>query len=218
MSWLSQLLHPGRGYDRAKAASQQYYNTANQTLTPYTQGGVAANDKLNNYYDQLSHPEKLQDEWSRNYKESDAAKHLEQSAIDRGMNVAGANGLIGSSAALNNIQQEATDIRDRDQKQYMHDLMEKYLAGIGITTNQFNTGAGTASTQAQQAMNQGQTEAGLDFGKYNAGPNLLGQGASSIMQMLTQYLTGGMGGGQRPSSSPSNYGSGMYIPSQGGGY
>lgn len=225
MSWLSNLLHPGRAYDKAKETSQNYYNQAQNQLNPYAQGGVAANDKLNQFLESLSNPGKLQEEWSKGYEESPYAKQLEQGSIDRGLNAAGSMGLMGSSAALNNIQEEGSDIMNKDRQSYMNDIMNKYLAGMGIATNQFNTGAGAAGQQSQNAMNQGQNEAGLDFGQANAGPNMLMQLLSSLGQGGMQYLTGGMGKGgfgrgmfTPEQKMPNYYGQGMMVSPTGGGY
>jgi hypothetical protein len=223
MSWLSNLLHPGNAYDKAKETSQNYYNQAQAKLNPYSQGGTEANEKLNRLFEALSNPGGLQEQWGKGYEESPYARQLEQGSIDRGLNAAGSMGLMGSSAALNNIQEEGSDIMNKDRQQYMNDLMQKYLAGLGIATNQFNTGAGAAGTQSQNAINQGNTEAGLDFGKYNAGPNMLMQLLSGGAQLGTNYLTGGMGQGSfgrgmwTPSSPmPNYYGQGMFMPPNGG--
>ncbi len=207
MSWFSQLMHPGKGYDQAKQTTQNYYNDAQGKLDPYSQGGVAANDKLNAFLDMLSNPEKLQSQWSSGYEESPQAKQLEQGAMDRGLNSAGSMGLMGSSAALNNIQDESTNIMNNDRKSYMDDLMNKYLAGLGIATNQFNTGASTANQQSNNAINQGTTEANLNFGKYNAGPNMLTGGMGALMKFIESMNNNG------------GNGSGMFTsPSTNGGY
>lgn len=215
MSWLSQLFHPGKGYDKAKDKSQDYYNKANDALQtnlgPYAQGGMTANDKLNQFLESLSDPGKLQSDWSKGYEESPYAKQLQQGSIDKGLNAAGSMGLMGSSAALNNIQEEGSDIMQKDRQQYMNDLMQKYLAGMGIATNQFNTGANAASQigtgQSQNAMNQGTTEANLEFGKYNAGPNMITGGLGALMKFIESMNNGG-----------GNYGKGMYNAPNGGGY
>lgn len=199
MSWLSQLFHPGKGYDNAKETSQKYYNDAQSGLNPYNQNGQAAQQQLMDFLKNLSDPSKLQEEWGKNYKESDYAKQLGQSSIDKGLNAAGSMGLIGSSAALNNIQEEGSDIMAKDRQQYMDDLMKKYMAGIGLGENISGMGAAAAGQQSQNAMNQGTTEANLDFGKYNAGPNMITGGIGALMKFLESM-----------NNSGSNYGKGMY--------
>ena len=199
MSWLSQLFHPGKGYDNAKETSQKYYNDAQSGLNPYNQNGQAAQQQLMDFLKNLSDPSKLQEEWGKGYKESDYAKQLGQSSIDKGLNAAGSMGLMGSSAALNNIQEEGSDIMAKDRQQYMDDLMKKYMTGIGLGENISGTGAAAAGQQSQNAMNQGTTEANLDFGKYNAGPNMITGGIGALMKFLESMNNGG-----------SNYGKGMY--------
>lgn len=224
MSWLSDLLHPGRAYGRANAASNNYYNAAQNQIAPYAQGGMAANDKLNQLLSSLSNPGELQNQWSSGYEESPYARQLEQSSLDRGLNAASAMGLGGSSAALNNIQETGSNIMNQDRQNYMNDLMQKYLSGVGIAQNQFGTGASAANQFGANAMNQGSNAAGLSFGQSNAGPNMLTQLLSTIGQGGTQWLTGGFGKGDfgRGQFSPEQpmpnyYGQGMFISPYGGG-
>lgn len=195
MSWLTQLFNPGKGYAQAQQTSNNYYNQAQGNLNPYAQGGVAANDKLNQFLESLSNPGKLQSEWSQGYEESPYAKQLEQGSIDRGLNAAGSMGLMGSSAALNNIQEEGSDIMQKDRQNYMKDMMEKYLQGIGIASNQFGTGASAANQQSQNNMNQGTTEANLNFGKYNAGPSMITGTLSALMKLMESMAGGAAAGG-----------------------
>lgn len=206
MSWLSNLLHPGGGYDKAKHATQNYYNQAQDQLNPYNQNGVSAQQQLMEYLKNLSDPSKLQDEWGKNYTESEHAKNLEQGAMDRGLNTAGSMGLMGSSAALNNIQDESTDIMNKDKQQYMDDLMKKYMAAIGLGSDISHTGASAAGQQSTNAMNQGTTEANLNFGKYNSGPNMITGGIGALMKFLESM------------NNPGGAGGGMYRPPSGGGY
>lgn len=225
MSWLSNLLHPGRAYDQASQASQNYYNTAQNQVAPYAQGGMVANDKLNQFLASLSNPGGLQNEWAQGYEESPYARQLEQGSIDRGLNAASSMGLGGSSAALSNIQETGSNIMNQDRQQYMQDLMQKYLSGVGIAQNQFETGASAANQFGANAMNQGNNAAGLAFGQANAGPNMLTQLLSTLGQGGAQYLTGafGKGGFGRGQFSPEQpiqnyYGQGMFVQPYGGGY
>jgi len=211
MSWLSQLLNPGGGYKKANQTMQNYYNQAQGNLSPYNQNGQAAQQQLMEYLKNLSNPAALQEGWGKNYKESDYGKNLEREATQRGQDYASSMGLGGSSAAMNNAQKVGAGIRDKDQQQYMDDLMKKYLAGMGLGENISQTGAGAAGQMSNNAMNQGQNQANMEFGQYNAGPNALAGGASWISNLIQQYLNGGMGQG--------GYGRGMFTPSNGqGGY
>ena len=214
---------PTEGYDDAIAASGRRYDESLGYLKPYSEGGMVANDKLNELFKQLSNPQGLENQWSSGYQESPYAKQLERGSFDRGLNAASSMGLGGSSAALNNIQEESSGIMNQDRQQYMNDLMQKYLAGMGIVQNQFNTGAGAAGSMAGNAIGQGNNEAGLAFGRANAQNNqnagLLGSIASIGLAPFTGGMSlmglpgmiSGMGGGG------GGAGSGMFKnPSMGG--
>lgn len=206
MSWLSGLLHPKRAYDKAAQISQQGYNQAQGYMSPYYNAGIGANDFLTQQRDMLSNPAGLENKWAQSYETSPYAQQLQTQAMDSGMNAAGSMGLLGSSAALGNLQQGASNIMNADRQQYMQDLMQKYLTGVGIGQGQFNTGAGMAANMGQNAIGNANTQAGLAFGGQNAGPNMLMQLLSTLGQGGMQYLTGGMGKG--------DYGRGMWQPSQ----
>lgn len=209
MSWLSSLLHPGRAYDKASQASQQGYNQAQGYMNPYYNAGVGANDFLTQQRDMLSNPAELQNKWAESYETSPYAKQLQTQAMDSGMNAAGSMGLLGSSAALGNLQQGASNIMNADRQQYMQDLMQKYLTGVGIGQGQFNTGAGMATNMGNNAINQGNTQGEIAFGKGTAGSNMLMQLLGSLGRGGIQYLTGGMGGmmgGMGGGDSQQNYG------------
>ena len=146
--------------------------------------------------EKLKNPGALQDEWSKGYTESQYAKNLEGGAKERGQEDASSMGLMGSSAALSNIQNSSSNIMEKDRQQYMNDMMQKYMTGLGIGQNVYGTGANMASQGAQAAQQQGENNAGLQFGKYNAGPNMLGNMGGKMMDMIMQYMTGGFGGGK----------------------
>ncbi len=184
MSWLSQLFHPGGAYDTAASASKQGYEEGKGLRQPYIDKGGEAGNDLMEQLKKLFNPGGLQDEWSNNYETSASGKQDIANAQAQGLDTASSMGLGGSSTALNNIQQTTSDIGQKDKQQYMKDLMEKYLSGIGLGTNIFNTGAATANAGAGSAEGQGDTQAGLNFGKYNAGPNMITGGLGAIMKFI----------------------------------
>ncbi len=74
------------------------------------------------------------------------------------------------------------NIQNADKQQYLQDLMDKYKSGIGIGENMYGTGANAANQFGQNAMNQGQNSAQMQYNQKNAQGNLfgniLGTGAS----------------------------------------
>lgn len=195
MSWLSQLLHPSGGYDKAQEAMNQYYNQSQGYLNPFIQGGQQAFNPTFSAMNQLLDPAALQNKWIQSYQESPAAKQAQGLAKEQGLDAASAMGLMGSSTALNALQHGASDISLADRQNYLNDLMQKYQLGTGIGQNLYNTGAGAAGQAAGNAMNMGQQSAQNAFNRYNAPGQLIGQGAGMIGKTLMDYLTGAFGHG-----------------------
>ncbi len=195
MSWLSELFHPERAYDKASQTSDKYYQQSQGFNKPYADRGNAAGNDLMGMLQKLMNPGKLQDEWSKGYETSDYAKQTGDAAQTAGLDAASAMGLGGSSAALSNIQKDRSNIVGADKQQYMNDLMQKYMQSIGIGENLSGTGAGAVTNMSNNATKQGEDQAGLEYGKNSAGgnflANLLGKGAS----IFGNYLTGGFGSG-----------------------
>lgn len=192
MSWLSQLFHPGGAYDTASKSSKEGYEEGKGLRQPYIDNGGEAGNDLMEQLKKLFNPGGLQDEWSNNYETSASGKQDQANAQANGLDAASSMGLGGSSAALNNIQNRTSDIGQKDKQQYMKDLMEKYMAGIGLGKDIYNTGATTANAGADSATQQGDTQGGLNFGKYNSGPNMLTGGMGAIMKAIEAYLSGGV--------------------------
>jgi hypothetical protein len=193
MSWLSEFLNPGAAYNRAAQKEQQSYNESQGYRQPYLQYGQTGGNALTDFLNNLKDPAKLQDEWSKGYSESPYAKQLTQENTAQGMDQASAMGLGGSSAALQNVQKGAGDIMQKDRQNYMNDLMQKYLAGIGIGTNMFNTGAGMAEGAAGGAQRHGENQAEYTFGEGAANNQ---QRSTQIMALIAQMLgNAGTGGG-----------------------
>ncbi len=188
-------MHPGRAYAGAQDVLNNYYNQAQGYQQPYNQMGINQGANQNKYIEALMNPQALEDQWSKGYKESDAAKNLEDMAQQHGLNAASGLGLNGSSAALDAIQAGTSRIGAEDRQQYLNDLMEKYKMGAGLSQNIFNTGANAANQMGQNAMNMGTNSAGLKFNEMNAGGSQLGQVGGAAMKALMDYLTGGFGTG-----------------------
>lgn len=195
MSWLSSFLHPDRGYKNANDVLTNAYNEGKGFQQPYNQNGQNQASILQEMIDKLSHPEKLQDEWSKGYTESGAAKDAENFATQHGVNAASSLGLNGSNTALNAIQSGTTQIGNQDKQKYLDDLMNKYTTGIQTAQGIYNTGAQTAGQMGQNANQFGQNSAGLKFGETNAPGEMFGKTAGTAAKLIMDYLTGGMGSG-----------------------
>jgi hypothetical protein len=174
MSWLSSFLHPRRGYDAAQGQLDKYYQDAQGYQKPYMDQGQAAYGNLSDMMKSLLDPAALQSKWASGYQESDAAKNLENTATQHGLNAASSMGIMGSTPALQAIQQGTSQISAADRQQYLNDLMQKYLSGAGIAQGIYGTGANAANNMSGNAMNMGQNAAQMAYNQQNAGGNSFG--------------------------------------------
>ena len=147
-------------------------------------------------------PEQLESKWASSYNTSPYAQRMIDINNQQGQEAASSMGLNGSSAALNNIQQGAGDITARDRKQYLDDLMQKYMVGIGLGQNLYGIGANSAQSMGQNEINRGRDLSGLEYNK-DAAPsammnNLLGQGITAGFNKLG----GNPGTATTPGSNP----------------
>jgi hypothetical protein len=180
MSWLSTFLNPGAGYKDALKEMEKYYQNGQGYQQPYNQQGQDQYKTLMEYINSLSHPEELQNKWAEGYSESPAAKQAEEMARQRGLEAASSQGLMGSTPATQAIQAGTAQIGIEDRQKYLDDLMQKYLAGAGLSQGIYGTGANAAGQMGQNSMNMGQNAANLKFGERMAGPDLLGKGIGAI--------------------------------------
>ena len=188
MSWFSSWLHPQKGYDKAQEQLNQYYNEAQGNLQPYNQNGQNAFGGINQAMQNLLNPQTLQDQWSKGYQESDLAKQNEAMASQHGLDAASSMGLMASSPAIQAIQSGTSGIVAADRQKYLDDLMQKYMAGIGIGQNVYNTGANSANALSQNAMNMGQNSAEMAYGKENSGGNMFNSLIGTGAGLAASYL------------------------------
>lgn len=190
MSWFSEMMHPGRSYDKAQAAKDAFYKSSQGTRQPYIDRGERGGINLEEMMSKLMNPGQLQDEWSKGYTESPYAKQLEAQNQTSGLDAASAMGLGGSSAALTNIQKGSGDIVQKDRQNYMDDMMKKYMAAMGIGGSLYGTGASMGDKNATGQENQGDWTATNNFNKNSSGSNML--------QQILSMLGGAAGGGAFP--------------------
>lgn len=174
MSWLSSLLHPERGYKKAGNTLDRYYTEGQGYIRPYQQHGLDEFPTLQEQLNKLMNPAGLQDEWMKNYIESEQAKRTKTLAQNQGLDAASSMGLLGSTPALGAIQEGTTNIGLQDRQNYLDALMQKYLQGINGAMGIYNTGANAGNQLANNALNTGNNQAQLKYGQTNAQGSMLG--------------------------------------------
>jgi hypothetical protein len=191
---ISSILNPAKGYDDAAKQIQRAWEDAQKYQKPYQQAGVDQLGLLTGAENSLLDPSKLLADWMGKYETSPYAQKSMENAKESGMGAASSMGLLGSSSALQNIQNSSSDIMNADRQQFLNDLMQKYMAGIGIGQNIYGIGAQTAGNMAQQRLGVGENLGQAAYGSQNAMGdflrNMLGMGA----KMYMQSQMGGAGG------------------------
>lgn len=191
---ISSFFDPGEAWSRAGKAENEGFDQAQGYQKPFWQQGLDQYGNLNTAAGKLMNPADLQNEWAKNYETSPYAQQLLKQNQASGMDAASAMGLSGSSAALGNIQQGAGNIVSQDRQQYMNDLMQKYMAGIGLGTSLYNTGAQAGQNLGQQSMTHGENQAQLQYGRYNAPGQLFANLLNTGIKAGTGYMGGGWAG------------------------
>lgn len=194
MGLFSSFFHPERGYEKAQDEMQQYYNQAQNFQKPYNQFGQEAYGPLSGAMQALLNPEGLMSRFQNAYTESPSAKYAENLAGEHGMNAASSMGLLGSTPALQVIQEGKSRIGLEDRDSYINRLIQQYLQGAGIAGNIYNTGASTASNMGSNAMRMGENASQLAYNRENAPGGLFGSLLGLGGSIAGSALSGPMGG------------------------
>jgi hypothetical protein len=190
-SMINSFLHPEQGYEDAAKKMEDAWRQAQGFEDPYRQAGIGQLDRLNTAENQLLDPSALLSSWMSKYQESPFAQKSMQNAKESGLDTASSMGLMGSSAALNNIQQSSSDIMNKDRSQYLSDLMQKYMAGIGVGQNIYGIGANMAGAMGNQAIGAGEDQAQAAYGARNSPGELLKDMLAMAAKGAGQYYSGG---------------------------
>ena len=208
MSWLSSFLHPDRAYKGAQDQLNQGYNNAQGYQQPFMNNGVNAGGQLNTAMNNLLNPEELQNKWAQGYKTSDVAKNNMGLANQQGLDAASSMGLMGSTPAIQAIQAGTSQIGAQDQQNYLNDLMQKYMQGVGIGQNFYNTGANAAGQMGQNSMTHGQDSANMTHGQKSSGGNMLSNIVGRAIPAAAGWALGGPVGGIMGMMGSDMYGGG----------
>src|ERR1700723_2433224 len=165
MSWISSIpivggpldsmLHPERGYKDAAEQMQKFWQQAQGFEKPYMEAGTNQLPQLQGAEKSLMDPSGLLAKWMGSYNMSPYAEKSMSNAKSAGLDAASSMGLMGSSSALQNIQNSSSDIMNADRQQYLADLMQKYMTGIGVGQDIYKTGATSAGNLAKGALGVG---------------------------------------------------------------
>lgn len=187
----SSFMHPEKGYKKAQQQYDKYYAQGQGALSPYMEQGQSAYGPLSGAMNSLLNPQQLQNEWLDSYSTSPYAQGLMNQAQTQGLDAASSMGLMGSSPALQAMQQGTTNIYNADRQNYMDDLMQKYLSGSQLAQGLYGSGLNAAGQYGQNAMNMGNNSAQMAFGQQNAPGSMF----NDLLKTAGMAFGGGMGGG-----------------------
>lgn len=193
MSFLDDLFNPSKPYEDAQNEMEDKWQQAQGFQQPYTDAGKNQIGQLNQAENNLLDPSSLLANWMGKYQTSPYAKQSMDNAKESGLDAASSMGLMGSSTAINNIQNSSSNIMNADRQQFLNDLMQKYLSGIGIGQNMFGTGATTAGNLGHEAVNVGGNTAEMAYGAAAAPQQLLKDLLASGAKAALMAGTGGAG-------------------------
>ena len=207
---------PGKGYKKAGKQINKSWQEALGYMKPYQQNGMDEYGRLRDATGALLDPAALESKWMEGYKTSPYAQHEAGVAKEQGLDAASSMGLIGSSPALESIQTNMSNILNADRRNYLQDLMDKYMAGIKSSQGVYGIGANTAGEIGRGAIQTGENLAKLKYGETNASGEQIN---SMFGQMIGQY--GGNFGkfnGSRPDIMENADGSISRFTPRGGAY
>ena len=179
MGMIRSFFHPEDAYKGAQDYINRGYDESRGYQLPYFQQGQDEYGHLHDAINALLNPGELENKWASQYETSPYARDLLAANREEGLQDASSMGLMGSSAALGNIQRGAGQIVSADRRQFLEDLMNKYLQGIGLSQNLYGTGASVGQNLAKGAYEHGQDVGSLEFNRRRAPGELFGNLAGS---------------------------------------
>lgn len=155
----------GAPYDKASQEYQRYAGYGQQAQTPYLMAGAGAVPAYQQWLQGQQDPSKFINSLMGGYNESPWAHNLQQQSMNAGQNMASANGLSGSSALAQQLQQNANNISSEDMSKWLQNVLginTQYGAG---QQNLINTGQGSANALTDMYNNMGERMGNAAFGK-----------------------------------------------------
>lgn len=152
----------GAPYDKAANEYQKWANNATATNAPFYGAGAGAIPAYQQWLQGQKDPSQFINSLMGNYSESQGAHNKQQAMMNAGNNYGSANGLSGSSALAQQMQQNAGQISSEDMNQWLQNV-------LGIN-NQYGEGQ-------QHLMNMGQNSANSLTNLYNSMGERMGNAA-----------------------------------------
>jgi hypothetical protein len=170
----------GKPYDKAMEQYQQWMNQAQGVNQPYLDAGKGAIGDYQNWLKGMQDPSKFINSLMGQYQQSPYTSYLQQQAQNAGINAGSANGLAGSSALMQQMQQNAGNIAQQGMDSWLQNV-------LGINT-QYGQGE-------QNLMQGGQNAANSLTNMYNQMGQRMGDAAYGKQAGKNQDFWNMIGGG-----------------------
>lgn len=168
----------GSPYDKAMQQYQQYGNMAAGGLQPYNQAGIGAIGDYQKWLKGQEDPTKFINNLMGGYQESPYAKYMQNQAMLAGQNAGSANGMLGSTALMQQMQQNAGNIASQDQNQWLQNVLginKQYGEGQNnLMAGGQNAANSLANLYGHMGDQMGQAAYGQEAGRKNDFWNMLG--------------------------------------------
>jgi hypothetical protein len=180
--------HPGRAYDKEAEQYQKYANMGARQQQPYANAGNGALGNLQTWLEDQKDPMAFINQLMGGYSESPYAQYLQQQAQSAGENYGSANGLMGSTPLMQQMQQNAANISSQDQNKWLQNVL-----GINSQYGQgqqglVNTGQTSANNLTNLYNNLGQNMGQVAYNKESSKQNNLWNTLGGIGSILGSFL------------------------------
>lgn len=178
----------GKPYDDAMKQYEDWTNRAENAQRPYTQAGAGGVKDYQSWLKGQKDPSGFINNLMGQYSESPYAKYLQQQSMNAGQNMGSASGLSGSSALMQQMQQNAGNIASQDQNQWLQNV-------LGINTqygqgqnNLIGYGANAANALTGMYDNMGGRAGEAAYGKAAGGQNDFWNTLGGLGSMAMAFL------------------------------
>lgn len=178
----------GKPYDKAMEQYQQWADKSQGVQQPYLDAGKGAIGDYQKWLQGQKDPSGFINNLMGDYKQSPYSQYLQQQAQNAGVNSASASGMTGSSALMQQQQQNAGNIASQDMNQWLQNVLginTQYGQGQqNLMTGGQNSANALTNMYGQMGKQMGEAAYGKEAGKKNDFWNTAGGIGSMIGSFL----------------------------------
>jgi hypothetical protein len=180
--------HPEKAYDKSMNEYQKWANYGQQVNTPYLMAGNNAIPAYQNWLNTQQNPSEFINNLMGGYQASPYSQNLQKEAMRAGTNFGSANGLTGSSALAQQMQQNAGNISSQDMNQWLQNVLginAQYGQG---QQNLMNTGQNATNALTNMYENMGNKMGEQAYNKEASKQNNFWNGIGGIGNIIGSFF------------------------------